>query len=69
MKPDEKSLRDLVVARGLEPAPTVRELGARLGMHRKRVNAICEKWIRQGWYECGIAVDMGWVSDPEKITD
>ncbi|HEY4261838.1 MAG TPA: hypothetical protein VGM98_16830 [Schlesneria sp.] len=67
MKSDEKQLRYMVIEREHATTPTVRELGNRLGIHPKRVVAMCEKWIRQGWYDCGVSADLGWVSDRDAI--
>jgi len=56
MKPDEAELWAALVA-GEKP----RYAGRRLGIHRKRVNYLCEKWARQRKYEYGVVCDLGWI--------
>lgn len=54
-KPDEIKLWALVAA-GARP----RRAGQQLGMHWRRVNALCEKWSRKRIYDYGVAIDLGW---------
>lgn len=39
-----------------------RDAGAALDMPWKRVAYLCEKWAKQGKYEYGVSVDLGWVN-------
>jgi hypothetical protein len=52
---DEAQLWERVLAR-----ERPRDAGAELGIHPKRVIALCLKWSRQGRYDYGVAADMGW---------
>lgn len=65
MRSDERALLVEFAARGgrpsVAPHASLRATGADLGMHRKRVWYLAEKWSRKGWYEYGVAVDMGWL--------
>jgi hypothetical protein len=54
-KPDERRLWQAVLT-GERP----RDAGQRLGMHPKRVVAICEKWTRRRIYDYGVSPDLGW---------
>lgn len=58
MKPDERALL-LAVAAGDQP----RDAGARLGIHHRRVDYLCEKWTGKGLYDWGVSVDTGWLTD------
>ncbi len=55
-KPDEHALWRAVVAGQLP-----RDAGRRLGIHRKRVTYICEKWALRRIYNYGVSADLGWV--------
>ena len=46
---------------GLVNGEAPRYAGVRLGMSRKRVEYLCEKWARQGKYDFGVVHDLGWV--------
>lgn len=37
-----------------------RDAGRRLGVPPNRVRYLCEKWSRQGVYDYGVTVDLGW---------
>lgn len=39
---------------------TPREAGRALGIPFGRVEYLCEKWSRQGVYDYGVCVDLGW---------
>jgi hypothetical protein len=43
---------------------TPRDAGIALGIPRKRVNYLCLKWTRQGRYDYGVCVDLGWKVNP-----
>ena len=49
----------------MEAGEWPRDAAARLGIPEKRKMYICEKWIRQGKYECGVATDLGWAFSEE----
>ena len=37
-----------------------RDAGKELGIPPKRVAYLCAKWAKQGVYEYGVTVDLGW---------
>lgn len=55
IRDDEKALWARVEAGELP-----RYAGQALGIPSKRVAYLCEKWSRQGRYNYGVSVDMGW---------
>ncbi len=56
MKPDEVALWARVLA-----GETPRLAGEALSIPPKRVDFLCGKWARQGIYDYGVCVDLGWV--------
>lgn len=56
-KPDAQALWD-AISTGLE---SPRKAGQRLGIHPKRVVALCLKWEARKIYEYGVSADLGWV--------
>ena len=69
MRDDERMFAiEVLKASGI--APDVREfprdIGARLGIHPKRVVYLCEKWADNHWYDYGVSTDLGWLT-PEGI--
>jgi hypothetical protein len=57
-KTDELALWDGFGVGSLHRTP--RDAGIALGIPHKRVNYLCFKWARQGRYEYGVCVDLGW---------
>lgn len=57
VKPDERALYARVRA-GEKP----RYAGEALGMPPKRVEYLCDKWGRKGWYDSGVSEDLGWLT-------
>jgi hypothetical protein len=57
MKPDA-----LALFRAIATGETPRDAGERLGIHPKRVAALCEKWTSKGHYEYGVTMDLGWLT-------
>jgi hypothetical protein len=43
--------------------PHARDVVHELGINEKRAAFIFEKWERNGWYECGISVMAGWLTE------
>lgn len=39
-----------------------RDIYNELGMNWKRACAILAKWSRNGWYDYGVNVDLGWMT-------
>lgn len=71
MKPDEARLI-LEVAEIHEKAgggrvailvPFVDEIADGLGIHAKRAAYLAEKWIKKGWWDCGVSTRSGWFTD------
>ena len=62
MKPDAQALFDRIRQAG-QGGETPRKIGEDLGIHPKRVARLCEKWERQGLYDWGVTVDLGWRTD------
>ena len=48
-------------------ADTVAE---RIGLNENRAYYLLEKWTRQGWWEYGVSVRSGWLTDeaPQELT-
>lgn len=55
VRADERALWERVYA-GERP----RYAGQELGIPSKRVAYLCEKWARQGKYDWGVCIDLGW---------
>ncbi len=58
MKPDARELLT-AIASGERP----REAGERIGIHPNRVAALCQKWTRRGYYDYGVSLDMGFITE------
>ena len=67
MKPDEQKLLAEAQKRadefGLFGA---RSLATEIGIHPKRAAYIYEKWCGRGWYECGVSIMAGWLTEKGK---
>ena len=61
MKNDERVLLDEIKNVGKDCY--VRSIVHRLGMNEKRAAYICDKWTRKGWYNYGVNVLAGWLTD------
>jgi hypothetical protein len=62
-KPDERQLWEAVLS-----GEWARNAGKRLGIHPKRVQALCEKWSVRRIYSYGVTCDLGW-AEPTEIHD
>lgn len=69
MKSDERELLKQLQKRTAEDPnpPYVRQLIIDIGMNRKRAAYICEKWTDKGWYDYGVNVLAGWLTDKGKV--
>jgi len=64
VKPDEQMLLDwMQTAVKLGDTPYVREFCAYAGLNQKRAAYICEKWVDKGWYDYGVNVLAGWLTE------
>jgi hypothetical protein len=68
MKEDEAELLKAIRIRtGLKQRPIkfphARDVVHELGMNEKRAAYIFEKWERNGWWECGVSVMAGWLTE------
>jgi hypothetical protein len=65
MKADEKELLERLQIRTSEDPnlPYVRQLVNDLGMNEKRAAYIFGKWSDNGYYEYGVSVMAGWLTD------
>ena len=64
MKDDERIFLDVIQARTRTgPMPYPRQIADDLGMNAKRASYICEKWACKGWYDYGVNVLAGWLTD------
>lgn len=69
MKPDEQaflmtvaSLRDGDNRKGWKwPRDIINY--PEFSMHHKRAWFLLEKWCRKGWYEYGVTLDLGWITE------
>ena len=67
MKEDERKLLIELQNRSKtgEP-PYVREIINELGINEKRATYICEKWTNKGWYDYGVNILAGWLTEAGK---
>lgn len=65
MKNDEREFLQWLQKRTLEDPnqPYVRQLILDMGMNEKRAAYICEKWTNKGWYDYGVNVLAGWLTE------
>lgn len=64
MKPDERELLDELQSQiRAGDRPYVRKTVRALGMNEKRAAYICSKWTGKGWYDYGVNVLAGWLTD------
>lgn len=65
MKDDEKEFLERLRKRTIEDPnpPYVRQLVSDLGMNENRAAYICQKWADKGWYDYGVSVLAGWLTD------
>lgn len=64
MKEDEKLfLMDVLIRcwAGFRPRQLINEPG--FYMNHKRAWYLLEKWGRKDWYEWGVTMDLGWLTD------
>lgn len=47
---------------------TPRDAGIELGMPWKRITYLCGKWAKQGRYEYGVTIDLGWPTPKGRAT-
>lgn len=70
MRPDEVALLKAIQQRTSDvwspEYQSVRSIVEGLGMNTKRADYILDKWDDKGWYEYGVCVDMGWLTDEGK---
>ena len=59
MAADEAALLAALHTLALSP----RDGGHKIGTHPKRVEKLCWKWTDRGWYEYGVAADLGWLTE------
>lgn len=66
MKDDEAELLKIIRSRTREPRPDsfphARDIVHELGMNEKRAAYIFEKWACKDWYEYGVSVMAGWLT-------
>jgi hypothetical protein len=69
MKTDEKKLLEMLQKRTAEDPnqPYVRQLVIDLGMNEKRAAYILEKWTNKDWYNYGVNVLAGWLTEEDGI--
>ena len=67
MKPDEvlflKELCRMQYARRRPNDEFATDVGVRLGLHEKRAAYMLEKWSGKGWWECGVSLRTGWLTE------
>ena len=59
MDEDERRLLRAMQERTQYEPP--RDTIARLGIPPERADTILQKWVRNGWYDYGDVLDMGWI--------
>ena len=60
MKDDERLLLSTLQALN---QPYVRDVVRKLDINEKRAAYICQKWADKGWYDYGVNVLAGWLTD------
>lgn len=64
MKPDERRLRLAVyVDRSTGGGIAVDELAGAAGVDPRRALSLVEKWCDRGWWEVGVSVRFGWLTE------
>ena len=66
MRPDERQfLLTLLAERGCRGRfrRSPRQLARDLGMNEERAIYLCGKWTEKGWYDWGVSVAAGWLTD------
>lgn len=67
MKPDERALLDELQRQSAGGRqPYVRCVVSGLGMNWKRAAYILQKWEQRGWYDYGVSVLAGWLTEEGK---
>lgn len=64
MKPDEREFLRAVYQK--PEGVFVRDLIGSIDMPNKRCWYLLDKWVSKGWYEYGVALDLGWLTDKGK---
>ena len=68
MKPDElRLLRELQRRSAGGQHVYVRALVDELGIHPKRGAYILDKWTGKGWYDYGVSVMAGWLTEKGRV--
>lgn len=62
VKPDEPFFL-VAVAIGLRRGLFVRDIIARHGINHKRAAYLLLKWTGRNWYDYGVCLDLGWLTD------
>lgn len=65
MKSDEKEFLKTLQRRTVEDEniPRVRQVVIDIKINEKRAAYICEKWSGKGWYDYGVNVLAGWLTE------
>lgn len=64
MKNDERLLLDKIQSQSdSDNFPYARDVAKDLNIPPKRAAYIYDKWTRKGWYEYGVSVMAGWLTD------
>jgi hypothetical protein len=69
MAPDEREFLQRVQREGFAAfgnsgiGKVPRDIAREMGMNPKRAAYLCDKWDRKGWYEYGVNVMCGWLTD------
>lgn len=61
MKPDEIAFFQKVHLGNVGTTP--RMIAEDMGMNANRAAYLCDKWTGRGWYEYGVNVLCGWLTD------
>lgn len=64
MKDDERNLLFAIHQAG--PGGCVRDIANGLSMPYKRALYCLGKWAKRGWYDCGVSLDLGWLTEEGK---
>ena len=62
VKDDERELMSRLVLKDPWVALSPRDIAEEIGMCEQRARFIFRKWECRGWYEYGVALDLGWLT-------
>lgn len=65
MKPEERRLLLAIARRSSDRS--VRDVALSMGSYKQNLYYL-SKWARKGWYDYGVSLDLGWLTDIGIVT-